>query len=885
MRLGTAIWLAILAVWLGATVVEVSDAELVWRHMKYLLVGGHKEGVEPTVPDELVAMDPEAGDVLSYGLKYARKYQDPEELAALVEKYPKNEFFLARLAERLAEIPVVDRRAPLAVVDRLLSMDPNNAHYRYLRGWALLTRPEGWGREQEALSQLEMGHRLPQFRLPYDKYRQRIDRLYEQAGFAPWDRSNFRPFYGGFGEFFRRSHRPYEGLDRDTFDHLSQAYVQMACRLVDNASDTDLFLSGTGLLRVTERARLSKLDLPEAEARAARLHLGQAVALNRLCSRWSDAEFDTFFSVAVMIFPFGLILAHVLNQPIGWLVCLIAARRRPACQRSLSVRGYTFFVVGMGGLLSLMMPMLYGEFIAERWGLGRPFAILTLLCLFASMLSLLGISSDVRPVEEVSARWARRWSATVCGLLWLAGFGFYAAWHSGAFGTTHAIHWERSAPPLVAWSAYWLLVWSVATYLPHVFRRIPHNRLVVPVILWAAMLLAVPIVAAEWRHADRLHADLRLVRGPLPPATQDTYERMILADNPNANTKDPDVLPDDIGYATPQDLAKFLAGRRAEGRPLSEERLRSLLERCGRDSRSVILRALKDPNALEVLVTRAKYGDHTVKPGLEQVFKDKLAAFSSMPEAPKAKSAQLCSLLDLAGTVAGISTSEEAEARLQGLLGPVVQEAKPTAGVRILPSDGQRVKVVYSFWQALGRLPKAGALRLLKSYLRQTDFFDLYGAWEWNDLTEFASTLTDADRELAEEVIEAIARPLAPAQATEAPASKTALAIEESLTRHRIGNSPWCLEALFSQLGPESIPLLSRHLHSDNDQLRAFAVYRLTSLGHELPSEQAHDLLKDSSWKVRLNALFACAGDDLRTALADESAVVRAVAQVLLDER
>ncbi len=147
-----------------------------------------------------------------------------------------------------------------------------------------------------------MGHLLPLFRLPYDKYRQRADRLYEQAGLAPWERSNFRPFYGGFREFFRRSLRPYEGLDRDTFDHLSQACVQMGGRLVDNASDTDLFLSGTGLLRVAEKARLSELDLPEAEARAARLHLGQAVALLRLCSRWSEDEFHTFFSVAFIIF-------------------------------------------------------------------------------------------------------------------------------------------------------------------------------------------------------------------------------------------------------------------------------------------------------------------------------------------------------------------------------------------------------------------------------------------------------------------------------------------------------------------------------------------------------------------------------------------------------
>ncbi len=282
----------------------------------------------------------------------------------------------------------------------------------------------------------------------------------------------------------------------------------------------------------------------------------------------------------------------------------------------------------MGGLLSLVMLMLYREFVSEGLALGRPFAILTLLWLFVFVLSLLGISSEAPPIEDASARRTQRWGTIVCGLLWLAGLGVCTAWHSGVFGTAHTIHWERTAPALAAWSAYWLLVWSVATCLPHVFRRIPHNGLVVPVMLWAAMLLAVPVVAAEWRHADRLHADLRLVRGPLPPATQETYERMILADNPRANPKDPNSLPENIGYAAPQDLKTFLAGRRAEGRPVSEEQLCSLLERCGRDSRSVILHALNDPNASEVLVTRAKYGDRTVKTRLESIFQKELAAFS-----------------------------------------------------------------------------------------------------------------------------------------------------------------------------------------------------------------------------------------------------------------
>jgi HEAT repeat protein len=105
-----------------------------------------------------------------------------------------------------------------------------------------------------------------------------------------------------------------------------------------------------------------------------------------------------------------------------------------------------------------------------------------------------------------------------------------------------------------------------------------------------------------------------------------------------------------------------------------------------------------------------------------------------------------------------------------------------------------------------------------------------------------------------------------------------------SLARYRWQNSPYCLEAVFGHLNAESIPLLLEYLNSDNDQLRAFIVWRLTSLGYEFPSDRLQVLRKDIDWKVRLNTLFVCGPDDLAKALDDESAVVRIVAHMLKSE-
>ena len=101
------------------------------------------------------------------------------------------------------------------------------------------------------------------------------------------------------------------------------------------------------------------------------------------------------------------------------------------------------------------------------------------------------------------------------------------------------------------------------------------------------------------------------------------------------------------------------------------------------------------------------------------------------------------------------------------------------------------------------------------------------------------------------------------------------------LALYREKNSPHCLEAVFANLSSESIPLLLDHLDSDNDQLRAFIVWRMTNLGYEWPGEQLQGFLKDEYWKVRLNSLFALDVEDIAKVLNDENAVVRIVARML----
>jgi len=81
---------------------------------------------------------PRGRGILRYAIKQDIGYAGRRDLQVLTAEYPQNQFFLAELTEELAQSKNANLQETLAVVDRLLAIDPNNAHYRYLRGWVLL---------------------------------------------------------------------------------------------------------------------------------------------------------------------------------------------------------------------------------------------------------------------------------------------------------------------------------------------------------------------------------------------------------------------------------------------------------------------------------------------------------------------------------------------------------------------------------------------------------------------------------------------------------------------------------------------------------------------------------------------------------------------------
>jgi hypothetical protein len=125
----TRLWIVIAVICIGLSACDIqvvrADEPNDVNEVRYLL---DKAKLVSYLTEEITHTDPEAADILRYCLT------DPniEDLAIAAEKYPNNEFFLAQLAYRLTDVNLIDPRAVTALADRLIAMNPENAHYHYV---------------------------------------------------------------------------------------------------------------------------------------------------------------------------------------------------------------------------------------------------------------------------------------------------------------------------------------------------------------------------------------------------------------------------------------------------------------------------------------------------------------------------------------------------------------------------------------------------------------------------------------------------------------------------------------------------------------------------------------------------------------------------------
>lgn len=994
MQVRRRVWIAIAIACVGATFYEIPNGRLIWQ---YALSGRSKHAAPgkrkaaPVVSDEVIATDPEVGDILRYCLG------DPndQELGDLVAQYPENEFFLAQLAERLLDMHGVDRQAALTVADELMTLSPKNAHYRYLKGWILLKPPRDAGDEQEALEQFELGNRLPDFYLPFSKYQDRLDRLCEMSNIGLLDKRKAQPsetgIYFDLSAFLSRLQGPYATIGPETLADLSAAGVAMGQRVIDNGETFGQLEHGGFLLQSAERIRLRAVHLSPEQAWQSRLHLGQALALNEVLQRW----YDELLTSGVALMKTGLVaiipLILTLQLPMMWLFLVVVNLLRGRTDAGpVGVKAFVLFVLGLVALSCLLVLV----------------AFLNKLLPGSSLASVMFVAG---PVLVVGPLWLLAHVRPLCNRLLRLRFAQMVMLLFVATGLIRLLWTVPVVPTVLSWVTL-LLVGTIAVHSTEhriialdalrqffakrgqiVVTRTKLLRLTSAVLLicWLVILVGVHLSAGKWQRLETMLTHPLALYGPLPQATQETYHRMIPGEQGTEDyggQSDTDAaVPEYLHLATRADVEAFLARRQAEGKPPKDITLLRLAMRGGRDIRPVLLAAMEDPNDSEVLLRRARWGDSAVKEQLVTRFEEQFAQlgepYTQMRQDPncfqglllrvgwgdeRAKvaleqrfaaqvtrlfntprpeqdrdrlrfelrelvtihetlansgahararrlarrdqkqadvlerllanadmldlepsagpaevaSERLESLLDMAAALAFVSEPQEAKARFQWLLAPLAERRRQDRDQFPRPQRGMFSPEGFAsclLYRALKGVPPSEATELLMEYVRAAQPSELFEEQEFPDI------LARADgRALAEWVLQQVAESPPSEDVSDIPVGRI-VNISEKFPTHREDASHKYLEPAFAHLSIASIPLLLEHLTSGHDTLRAFIVWRLTSLGYDWPLEQVRGLLTNANWKVRLNALFACDPEQFGTALADENGIMRAVARLLAD--
>ena len=483
MRVRTKVWIVIGAVCIGLTIYEIPKALFIRRHIRMFV---HAEDIfkddtdaESTLKEEIMASDPEAFDILRYCIT------DPndEELAVLATRYPQNELFLAQLVEKtLIDANLVDSRAVLALTDRLIELSPENAHYRYLKGWAILNRPGESGSEKEALEQFEVGNNLPDFSLPYDKYKARVDRLSDKVGFRPMKRQIVLPsetgFYSDMGVFIPRSRGTYPKLDEGSFRSISAELSKAASRLIDYARTYGNLQSSFMLLQSIERVRLRELDLSESEAELVRFRLSQAMGISEMLGQYYlemlNVRVDLLNSAAVLS-VFTLFIP-LIPLPLVWLFVIIVNRiRGRAQQTSVGIKAYILFFIGLCGMFCLLFLIA----VLNKWLPGRFFGGLVSIGAAVLVWILLLLLPRIRPVAHSRVRHARGWTAIICGIIWAVGAIVLVlvncVWTKSLTDVTDWL--EFLGGVLLIWFVFCVIIWAIAAYWKNLLGVIPYKWL------------------------------------------------------------------------------------------------------------------------------------------------------------------------------------------------------------------------------------------------------------------------------------------------------------------------------------------------------------------------------------------------------------------------
>jgi len=830
MRFKTKRWIMIAFFYVVLTAYEISNVQVVRADEPIAGIGiqsfVNKAELASSLTEDVIQTDPEAADIL----KYCLTEPNLENLAVLAEKYHNNEFFLAQLTYRLTDVNLIDPRAVIALADRLIAMNPDNAHYHYMKGCILLKMPGGSEKINAALEQFKQGNNLQEFTLPYNAYKPRIETLCEKAGMGILQRRRALPnetgWYSDLGIFISRSRGCYPKLDLDSFRVVSAELSKAADNVIRHAETFGNLQDGYLHLFLTERKRLIELDLTKEQARLVRYRLCRAIEINNKLQQSYLKMMESFFNGKWQESD-PLSLCRPLPEATRETYKRVLSEKHSS-DPNAPVRPSHKENAGLPENLYLASPEDLSAIIHERNATGLPIRDKLLWEV------MLRGGHDIRPIALKALK-------------------------------------DPNAQEILLKQAKWKDI-SVKIPLEEIFegKMDELTRMLAPIHKDPNSIESL-IIRVCW---DDEKGEEKL---------EQTFEnKMTELSEKVKNAEKTDELRTELKLLLKMDIAlggmsqeeydsreQFLTMEQKLGIPLSvytSDPDPKLTLQKNRERSSRVWQIISDANIPELLEDDSD--THVNVPGRRLVE----------------------SLLDMAGALAFLSEPDEAKARFSRILELAGEwpensvTTQPKGWELISPSakiwNGRLWWQPCLFYRYLWGVPKVQTSALLKDYLVERR---LTYPFEENELADVLRT--SGDRELAEWVFKKIAgsppKIEQPYYPNGIPIGRP-FHISEVRQEKRIEDvGHGFLEAAFGHLNAESMPLLIENLHSGNAQLRAFIVWRLTSLDYGWSAERLIELIRDDNWKVRLNIIWALDERALTGAANDKNPIVRIMAKTL----
>jgi len=304
--------------------------------------------------------------------------------------------------------------------------------------------------------------------------------------------------------------------------------------------------------------------------------------------------------------------------------------------------------------------------------------------------------------------------------------------------------------------------------------------------------------------------------------------------------------------ASEEEKAK-LEKRRERGRRLNDGDLVLAIRSCGRDVVGIITGFLDNPDAEQALVARARLGDSTAKEKLEELLQTRMHSELEKNEDEQAKHPKTyldipAKAADIIGALACVSDPNVAAGRFLDY----IQNHK----ISDLIED-------YEFFKGLILLPTTRARRVVKAYL------DKARSWQPHvEKTPYGLICNNPDRVLYP--LRRLVGFYGDRQIAEEVFKIMLSAVNKEKNFESFDISPYFED--------QSAELLEKGLPCSNADMRAWCVWQLRRIGYEFSRPELEKLLKDESWKVRANAVFAGGKEAAALAESGNNAFVRLVA-------